>query len=68
MISKRLQYIMPPMSLEEILEKAKLQALDFKEVDFLQLELFEVLIIQVPQNLQFLEVEVQMQNGRNCFE
>ena len=34
MIAKRVQYIMPPMSLEEILEKAKLQALDFKEVDF----------------------------------
>jgi len=35
MISKRLKYIMPPMSLEEILEKAKLQALDYKEVDFI---------------------------------
>ena len=34
MISKRLQYIMPPMSLEEILEKAKLEALDYKEADF----------------------------------
>jgi len=34
MISKRLKYIMPPMSLEEILEKAKLQALDYKDVDF----------------------------------
>ena len=34
MISKRLQYIIPPMSLEEILEKAKLQALDYKDVDF----------------------------------
>ncbi len=34
MISKRLKYIMPPMSLEEILEKAKLQSLDYKEVDF----------------------------------
>ena len=40
MISKRLQYIMPPMSLEEILEKAKLQALDFKEVDFLPIRAF----------------------------
>lgn len=29
-----LKYIMPPMNLEEILEKAKLMALDFKEVDF----------------------------------
>jgi len=35
MISKRLKYIMPPMSLEEILEKAKLQALDYKDVDFI---------------------------------
>lgn len=34
MISKRLKYIMPPMNLEEILEKAKLQALDFKPIDF----------------------------------
>jgi len=34
MIAKRLQYILAPMSLEEILEKAKLQALDLKEVDF----------------------------------
>ncbi|QKF67837.1 magnesium chelatase-related protein [Arcobacter venerupis] len=40
MISKRLQYIMPPMSLEEILEKAKLQALDFKEVDFSPIRAF----------------------------
>jgi len=40
MISKRLRYIMPPMSLEEILEKAKLQALDFKEVDFIPLRAF----------------------------
>lgn len=35
MIAKRLKYIMPPMSLDEILEKAKLQALDYKEVDFI---------------------------------
>lgn len=34
MIAKRLKYIMPPMSLDEILEKAKLQALDYKDVDF----------------------------------
>ncbi len=40
MISKRVQYIMPPMSLEEILEKAKLQALDFKEVDFSPIRAF----------------------------
>lgn len=40
MISKRLQYIMPPMSLEEILEKAKLQALDFKDIDFLPIRAF----------------------------
>ena len=40
MISKRLKYIMTPMSLEEILEKAKLQALDYKEVDFLPIRAF----------------------------
>ncbi len=40
MISKRLKYILPPMSLEEILEKAKLQALDFKEVDFRPIRAF----------------------------
>ncbi|CAM3976052.1 YifB family Mg chelatase-like AAA ATPase [Arcobacter cloacae] len=40
MISKRLQYIMPPMNLEEILEKAKLLALDFKEVDFFPIRAF----------------------------
>ena len=40
MISKRLQYIMPPMNLEEILEKAKLLALDFKEVDFSPIRAF----------------------------
>jgi len=40
MISKRLKYIMSPMSLEEILEKAKLQALDFKEVDFIPIRAF----------------------------
>lgn len=40
MIAKRLQYILPPMSQDEILEKAKLQALDFKEVDFLPIRAF----------------------------
>jgi len=34
MISKRLQYIMPPMSLEDILDKAKLDSLQVKEPDF----------------------------------
>ncbi len=34
MISKRLQYIMHPMSLEEILEKAKLDSLQLKEPSF----------------------------------
>jgi magnesium chelatase family protein len=34
MICKRLQYIMPPMSLEEILDKAKLDSLQFKEPNF----------------------------------
>ena len=34
MISKRLKYIMPPMSLKEILEKAKLDSLQIKEPDF----------------------------------
>lgn len=34
MIAKRIKYIMPPMNLEEILEKAKLMALDFKDIDF----------------------------------
>jgi magnesium chelatase family protein len=40
MIAKRLKYIMTPMNLEEILEKAKLQALDYKEVDFLPIRAF----------------------------
>jgi len=40
MISKRLRYILPPMSLDELLEKAKLQSLDFKEVDFIPLRAF----------------------------
>ena len=34
MISKRMQYIMPPMSLDEILNKAKLDILNQKEPDF----------------------------------
>ncbi len=34
MITKRMQYIMPPMNLEEILEKAKIDALATKEPDF----------------------------------
>jgi len=34
MISKRLRYILPPMTMDEILDVAKLQALDFKEPDF----------------------------------
>ncbi|RXJ69648.1 Fis family transcriptional regulator [Halarcobacter ebronensis] len=34
MIAKRLPYIMAPMSLEEILEIAKMQALELKEPDF----------------------------------
>lgn len=34
MIAKRLQGIMPPMSLEEILEKAKIESMDAKEPTF----------------------------------
>lgn len=34
MSAKRLRYILPPMSLEEILQKAKLDALDANEPDF----------------------------------
>ena len=34
MISKRLRYILPPMTMDEILDVAKLQALDFREPDF----------------------------------
>ncbi|NQY93120.1 MAG: YifB family Mg chelatase-like AAA ATPase [Campylobacteraceae bacterium] len=40
MITKRLQYILPPMSLEEILEKAKLDSLDVVEPDFSPLRVF----------------------------
>jgi magnesium chelatase family protein len=35
MIAKRLQYILPPLSLEDILQKAKIDSLDGKEPDFL---------------------------------
>lgn len=34
MLAKRLSFVMPPMSLHEILDIAKLQALDLKEPDF----------------------------------
>ncbi|HIP11372.1 MAG TPA: ATP-binding protein [Arcobacter sp.] len=34
MITKRLQYIMPPMSLEEILDKAKMDSFELKEPSF----------------------------------
>jgi magnesium chelatase family protein len=34
MIAKRLPYVLPPMSLEEILDKAKIELLDGKEADF----------------------------------
>lgn len=40
MISKRLPYIMAPMSLEELLEKAKLDALDLKEPSFIPVRNF----------------------------
>lgn len=40
MITKRLQYIMPPMSLEEILEKAKLDSLDAIEPSFNPIRVF----------------------------
>ena len=40
MISKRIQYIMPPMNLNEILEKAKLQAFEYQEIDFKPLRIF----------------------------
>jgi magnesium chelatase family protein len=42
MISKRLRYILPPMSLEEILESAKLKALERKEIDFKPLRNFRM--------------------------
>lgn len=34
MISKRMQYIMPPLCIEDILQKAKLDSLELKEPDF----------------------------------
>jgi len=34
MLAKRLKYILPPMKIDEILDIAKLQALDFQEPDF----------------------------------
>jgi magnesium chelatase family protein len=34
MITKRLQYILPPMSIEEILEKAKIESMQLKEPTF----------------------------------
>jgi len=34
MISKRLRYILPPMTSDEILDAAKLQALDFRDPEF----------------------------------
>ncbi|MFA7083739.1 MAG: YifB family Mg chelatase-like AAA ATPase [Arcobacteraceae bacterium] len=40
MITKRLRYIMPPMSLEEILEKAKLDSLDSIQPSFTPLRVF----------------------------
>lgn len=40
MITKRLRYIMPPMSLEEILEKAKLDCLDSIQPSFSPLRVF----------------------------
>ena len=40
MIAKRMPYIMTPMSLDEILEVAKLQALNFKEPDFKPVRVF----------------------------
>lgn len=35
MISKRMRYIMPPLCMEDILQKAKLDSLELKEPDFL---------------------------------
>ncbi len=40
MIAKRLQYIMTPMSLDEILQNAKLEALNLREPDFRPLRVF----------------------------
>ncbi len=40
MITKRLKYIMPPMSLEEILEQAKIESLQGKEPEFIPIRSF----------------------------
>lgn len=40
MIAKRLQYILPPISLEDILQKAKVDCLDGKEPSFLPRRVF----------------------------
>ncbi len=40
MITKRVRYIMPPMSLEEILEKAKLESLDSVQPQFIPQRVF----------------------------
>ena len=40
MIAKRIPYIMPPMSIDEILQKAKIEALDSCEVDFVPQRVF----------------------------
>lgn len=40
MITKRMQYIMPPMSIEEILEKAKIDSFSLKEPDFKPIRTF----------------------------
>ena len=40
MITKRLQYIMPPMSLQEILDKAKMDSLENKDPDFMPIRPF----------------------------
>lgn len=39
MIAKRLPFIMPPMSLDEVLERAKLEALEAKEPKFLPIRI-----------------------------
>ena len=40
MCAKRLRYILPPMSLDEILQKAKIDALNQKEINFLPIRSF----------------------------
>ena len=42
MIGKRLRYILPPMRLEEILESARLKALEGKEIDFVPVRNFRM--------------------------